>query len=247
MYKNRKIVFLSLLLLLVAGSSCTSSTTSQKISRKASQLRKSKKEYNSIEGIANQNGMPIVKEGDSILVVRSDNTTRVIQVVLGEESKATTHTNTSFSEYSQVINGLIVRISDGDTVVLLDEDKTQHRVRLDGIDCPEKKQAYGNKATQFVRDKIGNKNVSVYYNKKDQYGRILGVVVTEDGENINELLLANGLAWHYKHYNKNPVYANLEQEAKDKRLNIWSEKNPVEPYLFRKMQRQKNSPKKESN
>lgn len=242
MYKNRKIVFLSFLLLLVVGSSCTSSTSSQKISRKASQLGQLKKDYDSIEEVAGQRDMPVVKEGDSILVIRSDNTTQVIQVGIDESPKVIT--NTSFAEYKQVISGLIVRISDGDTVVLLDEEKTQHRVRLDGVDCPEKKQAYGNKATQFVRDKIGNKNVSVYYDKKDQYGRILGVVVTEEEENINELLLANGLAWHYKYYNKNPVYANLEQEAKDKQLNIWSEKNPIEPYLFRKMQREKNKQEK---
>lgn len=79
----------------------------------------------------------------------------------------------------------------------------------------------------------------MHYNKKDRYGRVLGVVVTQEGENINEALLANGLAWHYKYYNDNPVYAKLEQEAKDKKLNLWSEKNPIEPYEFRKMKKKK--------
>lgn len=245
LFRNKKSVFLLLLLLLVVGGSCTSSPASRKISRKASQLGNSKRESGVLERAVTQAGKPLVKEGDSIVVVRSDGTSQVIQVVLNGDAEVVT--STIPSEYHQKINGLIVRVSDGDTVVLLDEDETQHRVRLDGIDCPEKKQAYGNKATQFVRDKIGNKNATVYYNKKDQYGRILGVVVTQEGENVNELLLANGLAWHYKHYNDNPIYAQLEQKAKDQRLNIWSEKNPIEPYLFRKMQREKSKQRKESN
>lgn len=233
MLRHRNIILL--LLMIFIGYSCNSSSSSNQVSQKATQLSRSEAAPTQVIIEPVKEGLPVVKEGDSIIVVRSDNTRQVIQVLVGESSVQ----ESTIPGYSQVMTGLVVRVSDGDTVVLLDAEKTQHRIRLDGIDCPESKQSFGSKATQFVRDKIGNETVNVHYNKKDRYGRVLGVVVTQEGENINEALLANGLAWHYKYYNDNPVYAKLEQEAKDKKLNIWSEKNPIEPYEFRKMQKKK--------
>lgn len=227
--------FILLLLMIFIGYSCNSSSSSNQVSQKATQLSRSEAVPTQVIVEPVKEGLPVVKEGDSIIVVRSDNTRQVIQVLVGESNVQ----ESTIPGYSQVMTGLVVRVSDGDTVVLLDADKTQHRIRLDGIDCPESKQSFGSKATQFVRDKIGNETVNVHYNKKDRYGRVLGVVVTQEGENINEALLANGLAWYYKYYNDNPVYAKLEQEAKDKKLNLWSEKNPIEPYEFRKMKKKK--------
>mgnify|MGYP001282441155 CR=1 FL=1 len=222
--KNKQSWFaLFLISFLVLINSCASSPSSDRVSRKATQLSRSEVNYNSTEvesAVAHKDAKAKTKSE----VVLNDNTQVADKTIAG---------------YSLSIQGQIVRVSDGDTVVLLDEDKIQHRVRLDGIDCPESKQAYGTKATQFVREKLGGGKATVYYNKKDRYGRLLGVLINSSGENINELLLANGLAWHYKHYNKNPIYTQLEQDAKDKRLNIWSEDNPIEPYEFRKMQRKK--------
>lgn len=141
-----------------------------------------------------------------------------------------------FSLYSKELRGRIVRVSDGDTVVLLDSTNTQHRIRLDGIDCPEKGQPFGRKATDFVKNLAAGKQAVVYWDKKDRYGRILGYLIV-DGVNVNKELLKNGLAWHYKHFNQDKELAELEQQAKDKKLNIWSDKNPIEPYQWRKSNR----------
>ena len=138
---------------------------------------------------------------------------------------------------AHTLKGKIVRVSDGDTVVVLDSTNTQHRVRLDGIDCPEKGQAFGKKATDFVKN-ITSKSefVTIVWKKKDRYGRILGYLIVDE-VNVNKELLRNGLAWHYKHFNKDKELADLEQQAKDKKLNIWSESNPIEPYYWRKGKR----------
>lgn len=139
---------------------------------------------------------------------------------------------------AHTLKGKIIRVSDGDTVVVLDSNNTQHRVRLDGIDCPEKGQPFGTKATNFVKELTSQSEyVVVEWEKKDRYGRILGVLYVGD-INVNEKLLENGLAWHYKHFNKDQKLADLEQQAKDKKLNIWSEKNPIEPYQWRKGKRE---------
>lgn len=180
--------------------------------------------------------LPRVNEGDSIYVVAKDNTVHKIAVTL-DDSPA--HKKTNQYGYKYVLEGKIIKVSDGDTVTLLDQKNRKHKIRLDGIDCPESDQAYGRKATTFVKERIDGKKVKIYFNKKDPYKRILGLVIGSKGENINELLLANGLAWHYKHFNKNPKYAQLEREAKAKRLNLWSDKNPIEPYQFRQMKKKK--------
>lgn len=134
---------------------------------------------------------------------------------------------------AHTLRGKIIRVSDGDTVVLLDSTNTQYRIRLDGIDCPEKGQPFGRKATDFVKELTTGKEIIVKWEKKDRYKRILGVVYA-DGVNVNKELLKNGLAWHYKHFNQDKELAELEQQARDKKLNIWSEKNPIEPYQWRK-------------
>ena len=139
----------------------------------------------------------------------------------------------SLSIQSKTLKGRIIKISDGDTVTLLDSTNTQHKIRLDGIDCPERKQPFGTKATNFVKKLTTGKTIVVEWEKKDRYGRILGYVYA-DGVNVNKELLKNGLAWHYKHYNEDQELAKLEQQAKDKKLNIWSDKNPIEPYRWRK-------------
>ena len=234
MFKNKNSWFtLSLVFFILLVCSCTSSSSSsEKVSRKATQLARSEVSYiNSTDSTIN-----LINEEELKATLIDAEADVITEVELDENQPVE---NVIIEGYEFSIQGQIVRVSDGDTVVLLDEDKTQHRVRLDGIDCPESKQAYGTKATQYVREKLGEGKVLVYYNKKDRYGRLLGVLVNSKGENINELLLANGLAWHYIYYNKNPLYSQLEKEARAKQLNIWSDKNPIEPHEFRKMKRNK--------
>ena len=143
----------------------------------------------------------------------------------------------SISLFSNTLKGRIVRVIDGDTIVLLDSLNVQHKIRLDGIDCPEKGQPFGSVATKFVKDISKGKFATIHYTKKDRYRRVLGVLIV-DSVDVNKELLRNGLAWHYKHFNNDSIYSQLEQDARDKKLNLWSDKSPIEPYYWRKGKRE---------
>ena len=101
----------------------------------------------------------------------------------------------SLSLFSAEIIGKVVGVSDGDTITVLDDmDQGKFRIRLDKIDAPEKKQAFGNKAKQFLSTLIFGKKVSIRFKSIDNYGRVLGVV-SLDGKEINLVMVQNGYAW----------------------------------------------------
>jgi micrococcal nuclease len=131
--------------------------------------------------------------------------------------------------------GKIVGVSDGDTVKLLTADFTEIKVRLEGIDCPEKNQAFGQKAKQFTSDLCFGKQVSFQKTGQDRYGRSLGYIILPDGRNLNKEILRAGFAWHYKKYNQSKELADLEKEAKAAKRGLWSDLNPMAPWDFRKM------------
>lgn len=131
------------------------------------------------------------------------------------------------------LRGKVVAIADGDTFTLLTEENRQIKVRLHGIDCPEKKQDFGARAKQFTSDLIFRKTVSVDEKDIDKYGRTIGIVRLDNGKVLNEELLKAGLAWHYKRYDKNPVWSEMENSARKAKLGIWSAPNPVNPEMFR--------------
>lgn len=99
---------------------------------------------------------------------------------------------------AQTLRGKVVRVSDGDTVVLLDADNTQHKIRLNGIDAPENGQPYGDKSKEYLSNLIAGKEVTVEVKGTDQYKRILGVVYLGD-TNINAEMIRAGYAWNYKY------------------------------------------------
>jgi endonuclease YncB( thermonuclease family) len=85
---------------------------------------------------------------------------------------------------AQTITGKVVGVSDGDTITVLDADKRQHKVRLDGIDAPESNQDFGSRAKQSLSDLVFGKTVTVTSAKRDRYGRIVGQVLC-DGKSAN--------------------------------------------------------------
>lgn len=109
-----------------------------------------------------------------------------------------------------MIEGRVVGMSDGDTITVLDSSKTQHKIRLAGIDTPEKGQAFGNVAKQRMADMVFGKEVRVDARKTDRYGRTIGRVwgapaKSKAAERPKTLdagmaLVTMGLAWHYKKY-----------------------------------------------
>lgn len=136
-----------------------------------------------------------------------------------------------FYTLSLGLDGVVVKVSDGDTITVLDGLKTQHRVRLNGIDAPEKKQAYGHKARQYLASLISGKNVHVIEHKNDRYGRIVGTVFIGDVD-INEQMVLAVYAWAYVKYDKK--YKIYELKAHEKNRGLWRDCNPIPPWEFRK-------------
>lgn len=132
-----------------------------------------------------------------------------------------------------VFNAKVIRITDGDTIVVLTDKKEQVKIRLDGIDCPEKAQAYGLKAKQATSDLCFNKNVRISKSGVDRYGRTLAFVYV-DNVCVNKELIKRGLAWHFKKYNKDPELAKLEVKAKVAKVGLWAPGNAIAPWNWRK-------------
>ncbi len=98
-------------------------------------------------------------------------------------------------------SGKVVGVSDGDTITVLHNGKGE-RIRLHGIDCPEKRQAFSNRAKQFTSNLVFAKTVTVQAVDRDRYGRTVGVVLLPDGRSLNHELVRAGLAWMYRRYTK---------------------------------------------
>jgi micrococcal nuclease len=139
---------------------------------------------------------------------------------------------------NQIIQGKVIGIHDGDSITLLLDNNVQLKVRLEGIDCPEKKQDFGTKAKQFTSDLAFSKTVTVHKTGEDRFGRTLGYVILPDNTNLNEALLKAGLAWHFIKYNDSPGLSQLEAEARSQRVGLWQMHNPIAPWDFRKIKNQ---------
>jgi endonuclease YncB( thermonuclease family) len=145
---------------------------------------------------------------------------------------------TCASTSADTISGLVVGVSDGDTITLLDAQRMQHKVRLSGIDAPEKQQAFGNRSKQSLTDLAYRKHATVETSKSDRYGRIVGKVIVKDLDvNLEQVRL--GMAWHYKAYEREQhradrlFYAAAEDAAKASGAGLWAMPSPTPPWEFR--------------
>jgi endonuclease YncB( thermonuclease family) len=157
--------------------------------------------------------------------------------------------------HAEVLAGRVVAISDGDTITVLDRTYKQRKIRLAGIDAPEKAQPFGTRARQYLSELIYLKQVDVEWKKYDRYGRIVGKIFVAPPKgcateptcpktvDAGLALVATGLAWHYKQYAKEQPpderqrYARAEWDARAKRLGLWQDKNPVPPWEWRHKRR----------
>jgi len=127
--------------------------------------------------------------------------------------------------------GKVVSVSDGDTIKVLHDGK-QVKVRLYGIDTPEKKQAYGQKATKIISALVAGKTVDVSVIDTDRYGRSVGLV-TVGSKSINRTLVETGYAWVYDKYCKQSFcgdWKGLELKAKAAKLGLWQDSSPTPPW-----------------
>ncbi len=130
--------------------------------------------------------------------------------------------------------GRVVGISDGDTIKVMRDGRAE-RVRLYGIDCPEKAQPWGTRARQFTGDLVFGKTVTVRVRDVDRYGRTVGEVILPDGRSLNRELVRAGLAWWYRQYAKHDgELERLEAQARRGRLGLWRDPDPIAPWEWRR-------------
>ncbi|MNI55224.1 Thermonuclease precursor [compost metagenome] len=129
----------------------------------------------------------------------------------------------------------VIRIMDGDTMEILYQ-QTPTKVRLAHIDCPEKrgKQPFGNNAKKALSDLCFGQNVTVYAEKYDRYRRLIAVVINNKKQVVNQEMIKQGMAWHFKKYSTDLVYAQLEITARKNKVGLWKETNPTPPWEWRK-------------
>lgn len=136
----------------------------------------------------------------------------------------------------QILTGRVVAISDGDTITILDADKAQHKIRLAGIDAPEKKQPFGSKSREALAAMIHEKHVTVEWASRDRFGRIVGKVRMGDRD-VNREMVAGGWAWHYRRFSRSKELQAAEDEAREKRRGLWADEKPEPPWEWRKRDR----------
>ena len=148
----------------------------------------------------------------------------------------------SLTAFADTLTGKVVKITDGDTLYVLDTNYKEHKIRLAGIDAPERKQAYGLASRKHLASIVAGKQVTVEYEKRDRYGRIVGKVLL-DGMDVCLEQVKAGFAWHYKKYQHEQsledqrLYADAENKARYERLGLWRENNPNPPWEYRRLYR----------
>ena len=155
--------------------------------------------------------------------------------------------NAAFS--ADTITGKVVGISDGDTITILTNDKQSIKIRLAGIDTPEKSQAFGKKAKQFTSNAVYGKSVTIIQETVDRYKRIVGMVYCGN-ICLNEKLVKNGLAWVYRKYCGKPhckEWLQYEHQARINTIGLWSQNDPIPPWDYRRSKREKSNTQKINN
>jgi micrococcal nuclease len=133
---------------------------------------------------------------------------------------------------AEEFRGKVVGITDGDTIRVL-RGAEEVKIRLEGIDCPESRQAFGSRAKQATSDLAFGKIVTVQVKGKDRYERTLADIILPDGKNLNRELVRLGMAWWYRKYSKDESLGKLESEAREAKRGLWADNNPIPPWDWR--------------
>lgn len=152
------------------------------------------------------------------------------------------------SAHAVTVIGHVVGVADGDTITVLDAQRHQHKVRLGGIDAPEKTQAFGQHSKASLSRLVFQKDVHIEYDKRDRYGRIIGRVMVQPPDctgcpmtlDVGVAQLTDGLAWWYRKYAKDQSaddrrrYESLEQKARARRVGLWQGQGAIPPWEWRR-------------
>lgn len=146
--------------------------------------------------------------------------------------------------------GTCLKVIDGDTIIFREFGAVDNiKIRLRGIDAPEKGQAFGAEATRRLARLIEHKNILLRFHReakesdqgRDGYSRDLATIFRK-GRNINLLLVQEGCAWHYAYYTAEETdLAEAERQAREARLGLWAEDEPMEPRRYRRLQQRQDA------
>ncbi len=134
---------------------------------------------------------------------------------------------------SKQFQGRLQRVLDGDTVLVW-EGIYARKLRLAHVDCPERIQPFGLKATAFLEKLLGGQSLAVTITSTDKYGRLVAEIALPDGRWVHEELLRKGQAWFNHRYSQKVELKALEDEAKSQDLGLWQAENPEPPWEFRR-------------
>lgn len=135
-----------------------------------------------------------------------------------------------------ILVGLVIAVTDGDTLTLLDDQHREVKVRLAEIDAPEKKQPYGTRSQQSLGQICHEKRAEVRVVDMDRYGRAVGRI-TCAGVDANAEQVRRGMAWVYPKYAKDMNLYRLQNAADDAELGLWRDDDPVAPWAWRTMKK----------
>ncbi|HRZ42714.1 MAG TPA: thermonuclease family protein [Bacteroidales bacterium] len=145
----------------------------------------------------------------------------------GQESPLREHT----------LSGKVISIIDGDTYDVLLPDHKTIRVRMEGIDAPERGMPFYRKSKQYLASLCFKQQVTLEVTGEDHHHRVLAFTRLEDGRELSREMLKAGMAWHFKKYNNDSALAGLETEARAQRIGLWNEKDPMPPWTNRELHR----------
>ena len=129
----------------------------------------------------------------------------------------------------------VVGITDGDTITVLLDDKTQVKLRLAEIDCPESGQAFGKNAKLFTSDVVFGKMICFEQTDVDQYNRIVAkIYYDENTKYLSEEIIKAGMGWWYYRYSDDEHLGELQDEAEKQKLGLWYDDEPTPPWEYRK-------------
>jgi micrococcal nuclease len=139
----------------------------------------------------------------------------------------------SASRANADFSGEVIGVIDGDTIDVFHDGKSE-RVRLQGIDAPEKGQAFGKASKQTASELAFGEDVAVVEHGRDKYGRTLGEVILPDDRSLSREMVRKGHAWQYRKYSNDGELARLEGEARHSRRGLWKDDDAVPPWEYRK-------------
>lgn len=139
----------------------------------------------------------------------------------------------------------MIRVTDGDTLIVQTTGGQKIRVRLYGIDCPEGGQPYGREATKFTRLMILDRQVEIEEVGQDRYRRTVAIVRLPSGVTLQEHLLESGAAWGFPRYcvrQECAAWEKLERMARELKIGVWEAPHPIPPWKWRKENHRRHSP-----